>query len=77
MLLKLECGNHQKAIYKRSCGPSRANDPGIGPIKGDIASGGLGMSSPMGRSSSGISSSWGERLLLVSNTSRDDAWLEV
>ena len=55
MLLKLECGNHQKAIYKRSCGLSRANDPGTGPIKGDIASDGLGMSSPTGRSSSGIS----------------------
>ena len=75
-LLKVECGNHQKVIYKRSCGPSRANDPGTGPIKGDMASCSLGMSSPTGRSSSGISSSWGERLLLVSDRSRDDAWLE-
>ena len=75
-MLKVERGNHQKVIYKRSCGTSRANDPGTGPIKGDMASYDLGMSSPAGRSSSGISSSWGKWLLLVSNGSRDGAWLE-
>ena len=75
-LLKVECSNHQKVIYKRDCGPSRVNDPGTGPIKGDAASGGLGMSSPAGRSSSGISLSWGEQLLLGGDRSKDDAWLE-
>lgn len=33
------------------------------------------MSSPAGRSSSGISSSWGERLLLGGDGSKDGAWL--
>ena len=33
------------------------------------------MSSPVGRSSSGISSSWGEWLLLGGDRSRDGAWL--
>ena len=67
----------RKVIYKRGYGPSRVNDPGTGPIKGDMASPGLGMSSSVGRSSSGISSSWGEQLLLVGDRSRDDAWLEA
>ena len=67
----------RKVIYKRNCGPSRVNDPGTGPIKRDMASCDLEISSSMGRSSSGISSSWGEWLLLVGNGSRDDAWLEV